>query len=92
MKKDGLAVEAEGVLVQRRPVSPIIVVPSQTQKRWGWGSTGLIGVVIPVNSQPCTHQESTILCKREKPRVSPTTLFSFRPLLTQLSKHQEFKG
>ena len=30
--KDGLAVEAEGDLVQRRPVSPIIVVPSQTQK------------------------------------------------------------
>ena len=33
MKKDGLAVEAEGDLVQRRQVSPIIVVPSQTQKR-----------------------------------------------------------
>ena len=32
MKKDGLAVEGEGDLVQRRPVSPIIVVPSQTQK------------------------------------------------------------
>jgi hypothetical protein len=27
MKKDGLAVEAEGVLVQGREVSPIIVVP-----------------------------------------------------------------
>ena len=34
MKKDGLAVEAEGDLVQRRPVSPIIVVPSQIQNRW----------------------------------------------------------
>ena len=35
MKKDGLAVEAEGDMVQVRQVSPIIVVPSQTQKRWG---------------------------------------------------------
>ena len=35
MKKDGLAVEGEGVLVQGRPVSPIIVVPSQIQNRWG---------------------------------------------------------
>ena len=35
MKKDGLAVEAEGDLVQRRQVSSIIVVPRQTQKRRG---------------------------------------------------------
>ena len=35
MKKDGLAVEAEGVLVQRRQVSSVIVVPRQTQKRRG---------------------------------------------------------
>ena len=40
MKKDGLAVEGEGDLVQRRQVSPIIVVPSQTQKRWGWMELG----------------------------------------------------
>ena len=46
MKKDGLAVEGKGDLVQGRPVSSIIVVPSQTQKRWGWGSTDLFGVVI----------------------------------------------
>ena len=35
MKKDGLAVEGEGDLVQRRQVSSIIVVPRQTQKRRG---------------------------------------------------------
>ena len=37
MKKDGLAVEGEGVLVQERRVSSIIVVPRQTQKRGSWG-------------------------------------------------------
>ena len=35
MKKDGLAVEGEGDLVQRRQVSSIIVVPRKTQKRRG---------------------------------------------------------
>ena len=36
MKKDGLAVEGEGDLVQRRQVSSMFVVPSQIQNRWGW--------------------------------------------------------